>query len=265
MDIVDHMTTSQRFSEMSDALCRKLGGFFNVTDEVRRLLHQLCDEIVEFHPGQSIVAWEEPYSSIHLVESGWVFRSKTLDSGARQIVNVVVAGDFVGLNALLFPDSDFDHECKTAVTAFRIPLQRMREALHSTPELTSALFWANAHEESMLAERIVSLGRRSATARAAHVLAEFLARMEIVDGNHGMSELAIPISQEDFSDILGISVVHMNKVLRRLERDEVISFRKGVLMVFDREELERIAGFDNGYLHFTRRNSRRRTQSLMKL
>ncbi len=250
---VDHMPTSQRFSEMSDALCRKLGGFFDVSHDVRHMLSSLCDEIEEFAPGQALVRREERYSSVYLVETGWVFRSKTLDNGARQIVNVAVAGDFVGLNALLFPESDFDHECKTAVTAFRIPPARLKEALTSAPELTPALFWANAHEESMLAERIVSLGRRSATARAAHVLAEFLARMEIVDGNESVSQLAIPISQEDFSDILGISVVHMNKVLRRLEKDGVISFRKGVLMVYDRAALERVAGFEEGYLHFTRR------------
>ena len=71
-----------------------------------------------------------------------------------------------------------------------------------------------------------------------------------------VDQFIIPLSQEDFSDILGISLVHMNKTLRALERDQILSFRKGVLRVLDRARLEMEAGFDDGYIQFTRRNDR---------
>ena len=96
---MEHLQDHERVEEMSDALVRKLGGFYDVSDDVRTLLRSLCTDVVQYAPGQSIIARDEPYSDVHLIETGWVLRSKTLESGARQIVNVAVAGDFVGYNA----------------------------------------------------------------------------------------------------------------------------------------------------------------------
>ena len=146
--------------------------------------------------------------------------------------------------------------CKNDVTAFRFRANDLGAAIARFPSLSAALFWANAHEESILAERIVSLGRRSARARTAHVLCEVIARLEII-GIEDPERLIVPISQDDFSDILGISIVHMNKTLRGLERDGVISFRNATLNVMDRARLEAEAGFESGYLHFTRRSDPR--------
>ncbi len=249
---MDHLRLCDRMLAMSEALARKLGGYFPVTAATNALLASLCEERVEFAPGDTIVRQDAPYDAVYLIDNGWALRSKNMENGSRQIVNVALPGDFVALNALLFQSSDFEHVARTHVTAYRVAPQRAREAFHSVPNLSAALFWANAHEESMLAERIVSLGRRSARVRTAHVLCEFVARLEILD-EVSFPELAIPISQEDFSDILGISLVHMNKVLRALDREGVITFRNGMLMLHDRRQLQRIAGFDAGYLHFTRR------------
>ena len=126
----------------------------------------------------------------------------------------------------------------------------MRDAM-----LSAALFWVNAHEESLLAERIVSLGRRSARQRTAHVLCELISRLEII-GIDDAEKFVVPISQEEFADVLGISVVHMNKTLRALGREGVISFRNALLLVRNRARLEQIAGFESGYLQFTRRTDR---------
>lgn len=240
---------------MSRTLLKKLGGFFAATDRVTEMLRSLCDEPSEFAPGETIVGHGQDYNAIHIVENGWALRSRTMENGARQIVNTVIPGDLIGLNALLFRSSDFDHEAQTTVTTFRIQPQRFQQMLAEEPRLSSALFWVNSHEESILAERIVSLGRRSARARAAHVLCELISRLEIID-QATLPELMIPLSQEDFSDVLGISAVHTNKVLRAFEREGVLTFRMGVLVVNDVPALNRIAGFDGDYLHFTRREDR---------
>ncbi|SEA59810.1 Crp/Fnr family transcriptional regulator [Rubrimonas cliftonensis] len=247
-----HEGRHERLGTMSKALAQKLEGFFPVTDAVRAVLEELCVRVREFEPGASIIREGQDYEAIFLVDSGWTVRSRTLENGARQIVNVAIPGDFVGLNAMLFRSSEFDHVAKNFVTAFEINPDAAKDALGRIPNLATALAWANAHEESILAERIVSLGRRSARARAAHVLCELVSRLEIID-LVTFPELLVPLSQEDFADILGISLVHMNKVLRTFDRDGVISFRNGMLIIYDRKALERIAGFDGGYLQFTRR------------
>ena len=87
------------------------------------------------------------------------------------------------------------------------------------------------------------------------MLCELIARLEIT-GVDNIKQLMIPISQEEFSDILGISIVHMNKTLRAFERDEILSFRNSTLLILDKARLEFEAGFDSGYIQFTRRHDR---------
>ena len=82
--------------------------------------------------------------------------------------------------------------------------------------------------------------------------------MEIV-GVKDMENFVLPLSQDEFADILGISVVHMNKTLQALRRDKIISFRNALLIVHDRQKLAAEAGFDSGYLHFTVRDDPRNT------
>ena len=239
--------------QLTDILLKKVSGFFEVTDDVRMIFAEICTDLVEFDAGTVIVPQDGQYGDVYLLDRGWVIRSRHLENGARQIVNVALPGDFVAMNALLFSTSDFELSCKTDIAAYRLPADRLGSALMRNSMLAAALFWVNAHEESLLAERIVSLGRRSARQRTAHVLCELMSRLEII-GIDDPERFMIPSSQEDFSDILGISIVHMNKTLRAFERENVISFRNALLLVQNRKKLEQAAGFDSGYLQFTRRS-----------
>lgn len=239
-------------ADMTHAVLAKLNGFFGVDDSVKELFQRICRDRVEV-PGDTILtAQGGAYGDVLLLDSGWVLRSRHMPNGSRQIVNAAVPGDFVGLNALLFERSDFELRCKTPIVAYRFDSRELSREFHAHGELAAALFWANAQEESILAERIVSLGRRTARERIAHVLCEFIARLELI-GLDDIERLIIPISQDEMSDILGISIVHTNKTLRALERDEIISFRNSVLVVKNHQLLRREAGFEGGYLHFTQR------------
>ncbi|MDA9865493.1 Crp/Fnr family transcriptional regulator [bacterium] len=240
---------------LAEVLLNKISGFFDVDDAVKDTFAEICDDLQEFEAGTIIVPQGGDYGDVYLLERGWVMRSRHMENGARQIVNLVLPGDFVAMNALLFARSDFELSCKTDVSAYRLPSEKLGNALTRNAMLSAALFWVNAHEESLLAERIVSLGRRSARERTAHVLCELMARLEIT-GVESIEQLMIPVSQEEFSDILGISVVHMNKTLRAFERDGILSFRNSILLIHDKGRLEMEAGFDKGYIQFTRRNDR---------
>lgn len=236
---------------MVEALVRKLSGFFQLSEPTALDLVKLCSETRIFAPKERIAESGETYRGIYLVQNGWALRSRVLENGTRQIVNVAIPGDFLGLNAMIFEHSDFDIFAKTEINAYFIHKEQLRDVLGRDPELAAAIFWVTAHEESILAERIVSLGRRSVRVRTAHVLCEFISRLEIIEPDHA-DALLIPLTQEDFADILGTSLVHTNKTLRSLHRDGIIQFRQGLLRINDRQELERTAGFERGYLHFTR-------------
>ena len=252
----------RELSVLTRAILKKIDGCLPICDDTAGLIEELCGEQVTLPAGSIVVPQDGEYTDVFLMENGWALRARNMVDGTRQIVNTVMPGDFLAFNAVLFSRSDFELRCKTDVQAYRMSSTALNDALGRDAPLSALLFWINGQEESMLSERIVSLGRRSARQRAAHVLCELIARLEIIKGPQGESFI-VPLSQDDFADILGISVVHMNKTFRALSRDNILSFRNANLIVHDRKRLENEAGFDKGYLHFTRRDDWRSGSSRM--
>lgn len=239
-------------SAVSDYLFRKLQGFYELGDETRKSLSSAFAIEQSFEAGSVMASEGEPYRAIFLIKTGWVFRARHLESGLRQIVNVALPGDFLCFNATLFGTNDFDLVARTAVTAFRVEVQTFTSLMLDHAHLALALAWANAHEESLLAERIVSLGRRNARERTAHVLCEFATRLKMLGMIAGNS-MRIPLTQADFADILGMSLIHVSRTFRSLVQSELISYRAGQVEIHDFARLKQVAGFDEEYLHFTQR------------
>ncbi len=116
------------------------------------------------------------------------------------------------------------------------------------PGLSAALAWTTGQEESILAERVVSLGRRDSLEKLAHALCELEARLSAIGQMQG-NTIELPLNQEDFADILGISVIHVNRTFRRLSEDKTAEYRKGQIDLLDRARLVELAAFDPSYLH----------------
>jgi CRP-like cAMP-binding protein len=231
---------------------RKLSGFYKVSDELKADIMALKRERQTLEPGDTLIAAGDVYSNMYIVEDGWMMRVRHMPGGTRQIVNLALAGDFLCFGSLMFERSDYDIIAKTEASVLRLVTPDFRTLMDRHPGLAEALVWANAHEESLLAERVVSLGRRDSTQRLAHVLCELLARLELTD-RPPSDVLVVPLIQEDFADILGISVIHVLRTFKRLAEAGAVEYRSRRLILLDPGKLRRIAGFDDGYLHFTQR------------
>jgi CRP-like cAMP-binding protein len=210
-------------------------------------LARLCDDRMSFGRGQRLIGAGEAYRCIYLIEEGWAQRSKRLPGGLRQIVNFAIASDFLCFNAALFARSDHDVIAKTELSVFTLQIEPFVSILRDKPQIALALAWANAHEEAMLAERVASLGRRDARQRVAHLFCELWVRLRRV-GLASRQGFAMPVTQEDIADALGLSLVHVNRTLRGLRADGIVRFRHGRAEVEDLDGLQRAAGFDGGYL-----------------
>ena len=231
-------------------LVKKLTPMMPMSTEVANDIRVLCQNEAHFARNDQIIAAGDTYTNVYLVHAGWAVRYKLLENGARQIVNFVLPGDFMCFNAPLFPCSDFHLAAQTAMQAYVIPITPFTRMLASQPLFALALSWTNAHEESLLAERILSLGRRSAKQRMAHLLCELWRRLQLLDMTDG-DRFPLPLTQEDLADTLGLSTVHVNRTLRALRADKLIESINGTVRILDMTGLERAAGFDGGYLHFT--------------
>lgn len=232
-----------------DFLCRKMASVRPMCEALMRDLKTLARDRIEIPAGRPIVKERERCSQIYLVESGWVFRSRGLESGRRQIVNYALPGDLLCVDSAMFKQSSFDLTARTHVSVLRMDAPMAQELFEQYPGLAAALAWTMGHEESVLAERVVSLGRRDSLEKLAHALCELAARLSAIGRMKG-DTIELPLNQEDFADILGISVIHVNRTFRKLSEDKTAEYRKGSIELLDRARLKELAAFDPGYLHF---------------
>lgn len=177
---------------------------------------------------------------------GMACRSRIRPNGARQILSIHVPGDALDLTPA-FAVRDDALEALSTCRGVRISHDVLERALQR-PALAAAFARLAAIDANVLAERLVSLGRRAALERMAHVFCELVVRMEAVGMGAG-GRYDMPLTQAELADALGLSVVHVNRTLQQLRATGAISLRNQRLTVHDFGALCALADFNAGYLH----------------
>jgi CRP-like cAMP-binding protein len=228
-------------------LARKLGAFVALSEPELDALEVFHQRRRSFEPGVDLVRQGQLGQSAYILAEGWVCSYKLLASGTRQIVDFQVPGDFLGLRSVLFRASDHNVEAMTRVEVSEVSSNDLIEAFAHTPRLATAVLWAASRDEAMVVEHLVDLGRRSALERTGHFLLELGARLKLV-GLGTKEGYACPLSQYMLADALGLSAVHINRVLRQLREEGLLTFRSGQVIFDDFERLVDLADFDTAYL-----------------
>lgn len=183
-----------------------------------------------------------PVACTVLIE-GLACRYKALDDGRRQILSLHAAGDVLDLHGLMLGRLDHSVATLSRCRVAAIPADALLDALERRPNLRLAFWRATLVDGALLRGWLVALGQRSAHERVAHLFCEVDARLAAADVTNG-DALDFPITQEELADALGLSVVHVNRVLQRLRRDGLITLRARKLAIHDLDALRRLGGFD---------------------
>jgi CRP-like cAMP-binding protein len=172
--------------------------------------------------------------------SGWAFRFKTLTDGRRQILNFLLPGDLVGLQASMFSDSLYDVAALTNVELCVFPRSRVWALFERMPELAFDVTWLGAREESQVDDNLTNVGARSAVEKIAALIIGLYRRAELL-GLVSDKRLVFPLNQQHIADALGLSLVHTNKTINRLRRMGVFDLSGGMLTLLSVGALARIA------------------------
>ena len=215
-------------------------------DEIDILLElQASPRIVQRH--RDIITEGRSYGSIFIIMEGNAIRYRILHDGRRQIVNIVLPGDIVGALGYFTESSLYSTKALTEVVVAAVPFARLN-ALHEThPRLVTKIFWWFSCESTIYAEHLVDLGRRSALERVAHFLLELLTRLQSI-GLADEQSFKIPLTQELLADALGLSIPHVNRVLRRLREDQLVVVEDQRVTDKDMDALAELADFEPSYL-----------------
>ena len=178
---------------------------------------------------------------LYTLLSGWAFRFKTLSDGRRQILSYLLAGDFIGVQQKM--DDAAAHGVSTLTEARFCVFQRdsLWELHRRSPTMGFNITWLTAHEESLVDDTLLSVGRRSAEERIAMLLILLFKRAAALQADSGSAGVPFPLTQQHIADGLGLSLVHTNKTLRKLERRGLHRIDDGRLHMRDVKALARLA------------------------
>jgi len=218
-----------------------------LTDEERDILRRIVVREKRFSAGEDLVVeGSRPGQSSLLVE-GFAARYKLTAEGMRQITALHVAGDFVDLHAFLL--KTMDHGV-VALSPCRVGLSDhadLKIVTERYPHLTRMLWLDTLIHGSIHRAWIVAMGRRSKASHLAHILCELYVRLGVVRRTDSWS-FHLPLSQSEMADVLGLSLVHMNRVIQTLRRESLISWNNQTITILDWARLKEVAEFDPTYL-----------------
>lgn len=231
-------------------LLRKLKALHTLSEQEEAAMIAAISRTREVRRGDDIIPdGSEPKHSTVIVE-GTACRYKQFDDGRRQILSFQYPGDITDLYSYVLKKLDHGVGALTNCKVSHIPHESIQALCATYPNLAYALWRDTLVDTSKLHASIASLGVRSSKERLAHFLAEQHLRMAAV----GLIELGKPahfgITQSDLADATGLSLVHVNKTLRKLKDDGLVNWTRNQLVVLDWEGLKKAAMFDASYLHF---------------
>jgi CRP-like cAMP-binding protein len=235
-------------SEPLAPLVRKLLNTHELTQEDQAAVLSLPSTIRKLENGQYVVREGDIPTHSCLVVSGFAVRHKIVGNGARQIVNVHVAGDMVDLQNSLLRIADHNVQALTTMTAAFIPREALLDLAFARRNVGKALWLETLIEGSIAREWVANVGRRDALTRVAHLLCEFAYRLDAV-GLGRACNYELPMTQEQIADAVGLTSVHVNRTLKALDEAGLTIRSKRSVVISDLARLAEVGDFRSTYLH----------------
>jgi CRP-like cAMP-binding protein len=237
-----------RNSQIDSVLARKLSTFLVLSPDELKCLADMQSEPVKVKRGRQLTQEGQTGHKAFVLQAGWASSYKDLPSGSRQIISFPIPGDCVGLRSVLLRTADHSVSVLTDAVVSPVEGAHILKSITEYPRLGAALMWAASRDEAMVVEHLVNIGRRNAIERTAHFFMELAERLSLV-GLATEAEFKCPLSQFVLADALGLTSVHVNRVLRQLRELNLLTLQRGSVRIHDLNRLRKLAGFQGGYLN----------------
>jgi len=223
-----------------------------LSDDEKQALLNVPMHIREVGADPDIVREGDRPSQCCLLLEGFAQRFKIVGDGRRQIMSFHIPGDMPDVLSLHLVRMDHSLATLSRSRLGFIPHQNLRRLIQQHPRLGDAFWRETLIDAAVFREWMVGMGRRDARARIAHLVCELVTRLEIA-GLARDKSIHIPLTQAHIADALGLSTVHVNRVLQMLRAEKLIVWRRGKeLTVTNSEGLKQAGEFDPAYLHLGR-------------
>jgi len=219
-----------------------LSHYVALTEVERAALARLEENKRDMKRGDILQREGDPADEIYVVNHGRLMSYVHVDDGSRQILRLYYAGDSVGTGNAIYSTA-----CETIVAtedAIICPFEKdaLKTLLGEHPRVAALLFALNQAERVALTDRLASIGRTSAKSRVAAVLLDILQRLRIMTGD-AIESFDPRLTQEELGDATGLTSVHVNRMLRELTEEKVISRKGSMVRVIDEARMREVANY----------------------
>ena len=227
-----------------EMMIRKLRQHSELPDEDVAALRSIIAPVKNMPEDTPIVREGDMSTQCCVILSGFAYRSKVSEDGKRQILSFHIAGDIPDLQGLVLKRMDHDLTTLSKAQVGFIDHDQLERILGARPALARALWRESLVDAALFRQWIVSLGTRSASGRMAYLIAELRERLGAM-GMVANEQFEFPITQSKLADALGLTTVHVNRVLQAFRADGILDFKRRVVTLGDFEKIAQLGGFDS--------------------
>lgn len=232
---------------------RKLRQRDQISEDEEQAIRALVSDVREVRAGTLVVRQGDEMKHSCLLARGWAARSRDMQDGRRQLIELHVSGDFVDLHSFSLKRLDHNIVTLTQSTIATVPHERLLALTERHPHLARVYWLATNLDAAIQREWTVSLGRRSALQRVAHLFCELRLRLAVI-GLADEQAFDFPLTQHEIAECLGMTPVHANRMLQELRRKGLIRLEQRRATILDEPGLRRLADFHDHYLYLERRS-----------
>lgn len=195
---------------------------------------QLPNKHYLYHQGEKL-------NKTYILREGWILLSHHSEQGKRQVIRSILSGDLLGFQPDLHGPSLYSAIAVQDSIICDVP--NILQMCKQKPELALQLVWAEACEITLTELYMLNIAHRNAQEKVAFMALELYQRLKFRNLNKGYI-IPFPLTQEDIADTLGLTAIHVNRTLHKLEKNKLIRINNHELTILDYEKLDTLVGLE---------------------
>ncbi|TDX26988.1 CRP-like cAMP-binding protein [Modicisalibacter xianhensis] len=222
---------------------RNLSHFTTIGPEEARILHELELEPIKYKKDDKI--WREGHQpdNIYTLHSGWAYTYQVMSNGKIRVLDIFLPGDIMGIRDATLPHHATSCAMLSSGDVCPLPAWRLTEIFHEYPNLAMSIHASSARQQAIITDRLFNVLSNDAKCRVAHFILEIYYRLKRV--NTDLQEgFTLPLLQKHISLVLGLTHVHISRVLKEMEENNILKKARNQIEIMDIKKLYNMSNFD---------------------
>ncbi|WP_136635672.1 Crp/Fnr family transcriptional regulator [Pseudooceanicola onchidii] len=196
--------------------------------------------------GGAVMRQNAQIEDLFVLKEGWAIASSRPSNDRAQTVRVYLPGEVIGLPGLGVKSAPYDVRMVTDGVVCPFPKDHVTAVYARSPRLAALFMAISGLDQITLKDRLAMMGAGDARQRMAHFLLDVHERLQITNPNLGR-RFRLPLRQVDIAEVLGLTKVYVNRLLRSFTEDGLIEIERPYVRILQPNQLREMVDYQNRY------------------